>query len=241
MHQFMIVALAAGLVGGAVIHVGPAAPVVVPGTVVAETSLVVPAGSRVLTRLTQALSVRATRPGDTIYLRVTAPLAVGGRMVISTGSYVEGIVSNVLERASPGRVELGLRVRRLLSAQGDIADIFAAAPNDGANRRGVVAVADLPGRDQVVTMVSTVALVVESAFTVDTRRSLATALGHRVRVIGSPPRVECLVESAAPTPDVRIPGTPPTPAIGDLPGTPGTPDIVIPGAPNATELWQPCR
>ena len=90
-------------------------------------------------------------------------------------------------------------------------------------------------------MRSTVALVMESAFTVDPRRGRATALGERVRVVGTPPRVECLVQSITPTPDVVIPGTPPTPAIGDFPGTPGTPDIVIPGTSNVAQTWQPCR
>jgi hypothetical protein len=139
-------------------------------------------------------------------------------------------------------LELGVRLRRLITAQGDIADVFVTrrAPNDSMYRRGVLAVADFPGRDQVVTMAPTVALVAEDAFTVDTRRSLARAFGRRVRVVGSPPRIECFVEAVA-TPGSRIPGTPPTPPIGDIPGTPGTPDIVLPETPGIRESWQLCR
>jgi hypothetical protein len=243
MHLPVMFVLAAGLVGGAAIHVRPAPQAFVPPSPVSkETSLVVPAGARLLTRLGHALSVRAVRPGDTIYLRVAAPLTIGGQAVVAAGSYVEVIVNNVPEQASAGRIGPGVRLRRLITAQGDIADVFVArrAPSDSMYRRGVLAVADLPGRDQVVTMAATVALVVEDAFTVDTRRSLARAFGRRVRVVGSPPRIECLVEAAA-APGSRIPGTPPTPAIGDIPGTPGTPDIVLPETPGIRESWQLCR
>ena len=162
---------------------------------------------------------------------MASPLLVGGQAAITAGSYVEATVNSTPTQASNGRIEIGLRFRRLLGAQGDIADVFSldTLPNDSTYRRGITAVADLPGRGQVVTMRSAIALVVESAFTVDTRRSLASAFGRTVRVLGSPPRLECLVQSVLPSPDVIIPGTPPTPAIGDFPGTPGTPDIIIPG------------
>jgi hypothetical protein len=196
-----------------------------------------------LTYLAQPLSAHSARPGDTIYLRVASALSLDGQVVIAPGSYVEATVSSLPTQSSSGRIEIGLRFRRLLGAQGDIADVFSldAIPNDSAYRRGVTAVADLPGRDLVVTMASPIALVVASAFTVDTRRSLASAFGRNVRVVGSPPRLECLVQSTVSFPDVIIGGTPPTPAIGDFPGTPGTPDIITPGTSNVSEFWEPCR
>ena len=205
--------------------------------------LVVPAGSRMLTQLAEPLSARTARPGDTIYFRVASSLVVRGQAVMEQGSFLEATVTTVPERSPAGRLEIGLRVRRLISGNGDVADIFTAggAPNGSAYRRGVTAIADVSARDQVVTMASTVPLVVENAFTVDSRRSRATALGARIRVVGTPPRVECLVQSIVPTPDVIIPGTPPTSPIGDVPGTPGTPEIVIPGTPNMAQTWQPCR
>jgi hypothetical protein len=244
MHQPILFVLLTGLAGGAVIHVNPAKPLPVPTTrASAETSLVVTPGLRMLTYLGEPLSAQSARPGDTIYLRVASALFVGGQAVIAAGSYIEATVNRITTQASSGRIEIGLRFRRLLGAQGDVADIFSvdAAPNDSTYRRGVTAVADLPGRGQVVTMRSSIALVVESAFTVDTRRSLASAFGRKFRVVGSPPRLECLAQSVMWSPDVIIPGTPPTPAIGNFPGTPGTPDIIMPGTSNLSELWEPCR
>jgi hypothetical protein len=244
MHQPTLFVLVTGLAGGAIIPVSPAKQSPVPTMrASAESSLVVPAGSRMLTYLAQPLSVQSARPGDTLYLRVASALLLGGQAVIRAGSYLEATVSSLPTRASSSRIEIGLQFRRLLGAQGDIADVFSldALPNDNAYRRGVTVLADLPGRDLVVTMRAPIALVAQSAFTVDTRRSLARAFGRNVRVVGSPPRQECLVQSVVSSPDVIIPGTPPTPAIGDFPGTPGTPDIIMPGTPNVSQLWQPCR
>jgi hypothetical protein len=50
----------------------------------------------------------------------------------------------------------------------------------------------------------------------------------------------CLRQATASTPEVRIPGTPGMPAIGDTPATPGTPDIVIPAIPGAAACWELC-
>ena len=51
----------------------------------------------------------------------------------------------------------------------------------------------------------------------------------------------CLVPGSAATPDIVIPGAPPTPPIGDMPGFPGTPDITVPGIPATLEHWEVCR
>src|SRR5690349_22722060 len=207
MHQPIFFLLTTGLLGGAVFPPSHARVSMAP-SVSAETALVVPAGSRMRAHLAQPMSARATRVGDTIYLRVSSPLVVDGRAVIPAESFIEATVRRAPEQTSAGRLEIGLRFRRVISARGDLADVFTvgAAPNDDG---GVTAVADLPAGDQVVTMSSTIALVVETAFTVDSRQSLASTLGRRVRVIGSPPRVECLVQATVAAPDIHIPGTPP--------------------------------
>ena len=244
MHQPTLLVLFGGLLGGTIVQASPARLPLVPATRQSpETALFVPAGSRMRAQLAEPLSAESVRPGDTIYLRVAAPLVVAGRVVIDRGSFVESTVNRGPERESSGRIALGLRFRRVVSAHGDVADVFTAdrTPNDSVYRRGITAVADLPGGDEVVVTTSPIAIVVESAFTVDARGSRASAFGRRVRVVGSTPWLECLVQSVVPTPDTWIPGTPPTPPIGDVPGTPGTPDMLIPGTPSIVESWQPCR
>lgn len=51
----------------------------------------------------------------------------------------------------------------------------------------------------------------------------------------------CLVPGDAGTPGYVIPGTPPTPAIGDIPAVPGTPDVIVPGTPPTPARWERCR
>jgi len=51
----------------------------------------------------------------------------------------------------------------------------------------------------------------------------------------------CLVAGDPGTPAHTIPGTPPTPAVGDIPGTPGTPDVIVPGTPPTPAHWERCR
>lgn len=50
----------------------------------------------------------------------------------------------------------------------------------------------------------------------------------------------CYLPGTPGTPDVVIPGTPPTPALGDVPATPGTPPQVIPGIPPTPGYWVVC-
>ena len=51
----------------------------------------------------------------------------------------------------------------------------------------------------------------------------------------------CYTPGTPGTADMIIPGTPATPAMGDVPGTPGIPSMVIPGTPPTPDLWYVCR
>jgi type IV secretion system protein VirB10 len=58
-----------------------------------------------------SVTTRTARPGDYIYLRTTAPLAAGGRIVVPIGSYVQGtVVSAVRPGRVKGRAELSIRL-----------------------------------------------------------------------------------------------------------------------------------
>ena len=78
--------------------------------------------------------------------------------------------------------------------------------------------------------------------------SLGTAVGvgltvrdatHRAE--RTPPTRLCFVPGEPPAAAQIIPGVPPTPGVGDMPGTPGSPDILVPGTPGAPDRWEPCR
>src|SRR5258708_21133072 len=69
----------------------------------------VEAGTRILMRLTNAVNTKHTKPGDRVYLETVVPVFVGGKLVISPGSYVAATVSASKEagrgegRAAPYR------------------------------------------------------------------------------------------------------------------------------------------
>lgn len=238
-----LLAIAAIPLGGASADVHPSR--VIPALVAAETSVVVPAGSRIRTRLEHRLPIATTRGGDTVYLRVALPVVIGGRIVIRTGGLIEASLIGVPhQRFSDERVGIGIRFRRILDDHGGITDVFVtgAAPNDSAYRRGVTARADglRPSPDDALATGTTIELVADNAFSVDTHALFAGAFANEVRVVGRPPRLECYVEPTMGTMDIVIPGTPGTPAIGDVPATPGTPEIRMSGTPSVLGYWRPC-
>jgi type IV secretion system protein VirB10 len=63
---------------------------------------VVPAGTRVLLRLTNSVNTKRTAVGDRVYLQTVAPVFVGGHLVVPKGSDVIGTVT---ESARAGRVK----------------------------------------------------------------------------------------------------------------------------------------
>src|SRR5205814_3242944 len=71
------------------------APVSTPG------SITVPAGTKVLLSLRNAISTKSARPGDGVYLRTDFPVAVNNTMAIPVGTYVQGVITSVKR---PGRV-----------------------------------------------------------------------------------------------------------------------------------------
>jgi hypothetical protein len=63
-----------------------------------DAKITVPAGTRFSLAVAQAISFKHTRPGDRINLQVIFPVAVGNRMVIPPGTYVQGIVDEITRK-----------------------------------------------------------------------------------------------------------------------------------------------
>lgn len=64
--------------------------------------LTVPSGTKVPLSLKQAISTKNARQGDPVYAATAFPVAIGGRMVIPAGTYVQGVIDRVRR---PGRVK----------------------------------------------------------------------------------------------------------------------------------------
>src|SRR5512146_876141 len=65
-------------------------------------TLTVPTGTKIPLSLKQAISTKNARQGDPVYAETAFPVAIGGRMVIPAGTYVQGVIDRVQR---PGRVK----------------------------------------------------------------------------------------------------------------------------------------
>ena len=95
----------------------------------------VPTGTRILLRLTNAVNTKHTAPGDQVYLQTAAPVYIDGRLVIPVGSYVTGTVT---ESKQSGRVKgksaLNLQFESLTLPSGTARDLRSRAGS--ADTRG---------------------------------------------------------------------------------------------------------
>ncbi|HVV44188.1 MAG TPA: hypothetical protein VHC72_03260 [Bryobacteraceae bacterium] len=79
----------------------------------------IPAGSRFLLRVQNAVSSRTAQPGDSIYMVTVTPLAAAGRIVIPAGSQVRGEVTQVRKSAPfHRRAELAIELRTVTLMSG---------------------------------------------------------------------------------------------------------------------------
>ncbi|MGA8087207.1 MAG: hypothetical protein WCA10_07870 [Terracidiphilus sp.] len=82
-------------------------------------TITVPMGTLVALNLITSIKSKSTRPGDPVRAVVAFPLAIGSRVAIPAGTYVEGVVDKV--NAHPragGSASVQLRFTRLLFANG---------------------------------------------------------------------------------------------------------------------------
>jgi hypothetical protein len=58
-------------------------------------TLSIPTGTRIPLSLKQAISTKNARQGDPVYAETAFPVAIGGRMAIPAGTYVQGVIDRV--------------------------------------------------------------------------------------------------------------------------------------------------
>src|ERR1700722_10701850 len=86
----------------------------------AETgTITVPPGTLVALSLISSIRSKSTRPGDPVRAVVAFPLAIGERVAIPPGTYVEGVVDKVNARArGSSTASVQIRFTRLLFPNG---------------------------------------------------------------------------------------------------------------------------
>ena|SRR5579872_23552 len=79
----------------------------------------IPPGSHILLQMVNSVSSRTAREGDYVYLTTASPVVVDGKIVVPTGSYVQGVVSHSKRSGRmAGRAMLGIRLQNLTLPQG---------------------------------------------------------------------------------------------------------------------------
>lgn len=105
---------------------------------VEKNTLTVPRGTRVPLALINSVSTKHAAPGDRIYLESVYPVAIDGRILIPTGTYISGSVTRTKR---PGRVkgkgELFLRFEQMILPNGTMRDFMGRVGQlDGRSPEG---------------------------------------------------------------------------------------------------------
>ena len=81
--------------------------------------ITIPAGTRVPLSLKQAISTKTAKEGDAVYAETTFPFALNDRIVIPTGTYVQGKISHVKRGGHiKGRAEIMIHFTSMIYPSG---------------------------------------------------------------------------------------------------------------------------
>lgn len=81
----------------------PSGPSLPGGREQGQTSITVPAGTRLALVLTHLLDSKTARPGDELYAQTTAPVTVYSQTAIPAGTFLQGQVEKLTRRGSRGK------------------------------------------------------------------------------------------------------------------------------------------
>jgi hypothetical protein len=211
----------------------------VPG---ADSSVVIPAGTRIEAQLEQPVSTRTAAANDSIIMRVSHELLVGSSLALPAGTRIIARLDSITN-ASGWRTHLDLHMHLARMVFADRYSIAVTGGAVGATVGLFVDVIGAPhGNDLIAERGAPMVLVLDAPLVLGRVELLAAGDSAAARSPFShttkPKR--CFVAGSPGTPDVTIPGSPPAPGIDGQPATPGSPAIVMPGIPPTPDAWVPC-
>jgi type IV secretory pathway VirB10-like protein len=124
-------------------HPGSALTSTPTGTTMAEApdpnALVIPAGSKVPLSLAQAISTKNAREGDAVYAQTVFPFVLNDRILIPSGTYIQGKISHTEAAGrSKKRAEILIHFTTLIYPSGYTIMLPASVENTpGADNKGV--------------------------------------------------------------------------------------------------------
>jgi hypothetical protein len=210
-----------------------------------NSTVTIPAGTKVVLALTSPVWARSAKPGDPVYSSTAFPVAVNNVVAIPPGTYVQGQIDAVTK---PGvfsaRATFQMHFTKLVYVNGYTVEI-PNVPQDSSASTGQKAVLPevptasatvyvevSPRSDILLDNGAQIEMVLQSPLSLDVDRVRAAARQSRPLAIApAKSATRCRTIPATPgTSDTVIPGSPGTPDTV-IPGSNGTPDIVIPGIP----------
>ena len=102
-------------------------------------AVVIPAGAKIPLSLAQAISTKNAREGDAVYAQTVFPFVVNERVIVPTGTYIQGKISRVQKAGrSKGRAELLLHFTTMIYPSGYTLMLPGSVENTpGADDKGV--------------------------------------------------------------------------------------------------------
>jgi hypothetical protein len=188
----------------------------------AHEPLIVPSGTQVPLLVTrpvraQHAQMQGARVQDALFAQTSFPVAIGGRMAIPAGTYVEGeILSLTQPTRKVSQSKMRVRFTGLVFANGYTVPLG----HDGS---------DADTMDVTVQVSTANDLLLDNGVQMEmTLTTPVTLSGKSVRgaiPLSKPPKPGSLASATVCRPTAGTPGSPDT----VIPGSPGTPDTVIPG------------
>jgi hypothetical protein len=87
--------------------------------------------------MVNSINTRTAGEGDQVYLQTASPIAVDGRILVPSGSYVQGVVSRAKRSGKvAGRAELAIRLESLTLPEGKILRIAPRLSSVDSNETG---------------------------------------------------------------------------------------------------------
>jgi len=84
----------------------------------------VPAGTKILLELRSAINTKSAKAGDGVYLSSTFPVAVGNRVMIPAGVYVQGVIDRVARGGRiKGQAQLDMHFTSIIFPNGSVVEI----------------------------------------------------------------------------------------------------------------------
>ena len=228
---------------------------------VADTNIMVPVGTRIVTDLQRQIRMRSARAGDTVYLEASIPVVVGNRAVIPAGTFIVAAFDTIgRRRMDHGRYELALRLNRFVFPNGRVLPASLPARADASEATGLreevhhaagpivleagapvvgVAIGAASGGEDGATVGGVVGLAVGGVGAIWSvlqgarDRTAVLDVGLPVEVeLREPLVLDTRVAVAASAGSAQVSrAATPRQRLCYRPGVPGTPDIIIPGNP----------